>query len=352
MDSGSDGTQNTANDVVEPSQSQMGASPGPTGIDALNFITPAQDEQPCIRYRPISSYEGMTIATPRVSLFPPLHQHQVFGTTKKENPAQSPQELLDLMYMDFANRSYVTFATPHQPPKVPQPEVVPKVEKQPEGDQQPQEEEDNKNVYRILAASLTPKQGIDQPFRIKQPTDASQIEPANIKDLVYGTGEEIDQSLSIHTAQFNNASTQQMQSTFLQDLSMPSQTISCEKFLDWTNYISTWTVDERKEMEAKTSVARFANLGYYRPEIDIEDDINQRIFVIQGDITAIECDAIVNVTDEQLNVESLVSQAILARGGIKMQKAMKKLSLSTGECRMTKGYRLPVKRTNINEILH
>ena len=77
--------------------------------------------------------------------------------------------------------------------------------------------------------------------------------------------------------------------------------------------------------------------------MDIEEDFNQRVYLVQGDITAIRCDVIFNVTDEALSVRSLPSQAIMARGGPKLRNAFKQLRLSTGESRMTKAYGLPAK---------
>ncbi|KAA6360359.1 MAG: hypothetical protein EZS28_044114, partial [Streblomastix strix] len=233
-----------------------------------------EEIHPCIRYRPLAYYEGKVIATPTCKIFPAIQIEHSFGTVKYEAPGQSPQDLMQMIARDYSNRLYVV--------SHPIPRDIDDTQSSMSGQER---------VLKYLAASEAPllQRYDSRPITVDAPIESTYSIQGG-SGIVYTHERPPMHSLSIHTAQFRNASQQQLVSSFLQELSMPSQVVSCDKFLDWTNYVSTWTEEERFRREAKTNVARFANLGYYKPDVDIEDDINQRIFVVQGDITAIECD--------------------------------------------------------------
>jgi len=72
--------------------------------------------------------------------------------------------------------------------------------------------------------------------------------------------------------------------------------------------------------------------------------INNVVALWDGDITKIQCDAIVNTTNESLNDFCQESVTILAAGGPALQTACKAAgSCRTGEVRVTEGYELPTR---------
>ncbi|KAK2961314.1 hypothetical protein BLNAU_3760 [Blattamonas nauphoetae] len=276
---------------------------------------------PTLKARTMADFPGKGIQTPRIPIFPPSDPIPQYGTTIPLQPGLASSDLMTAVEKDYANMLFVTSLCPNE--------------------QQMDESGEKMVPVRRLAATL----GVgDTPPQVTADGEGSKVS-LELSKTPYGLSIEprLQRSLAINTPQFKGATSSQLMVSYLQDLSMPSKVVSCDSFLCWTDYVSTWTYEHRQKLEEKTSIARFANLGYYRPEIDIEEDINQRVFVVQGDITAIECDGIINITDEHLHTDSLPSQAILARGGPNLKKKFKQLVISCGECRATAGYGLKAK---------
>ena len=68
------------------------------------------------------------------------------------------------------------------------------------------------------------------------------------------------------------------------------------------------------------------------------------IKVVEGDITKLEVDAIVNATDERMSGGGGVDLAIYRAAGPELLEECKKLGgCKTGETKITKGYNLPAK---------
>ncbi|KAH7817518.1 putative MACRO domain-containing protein [Monocercomonoides exilis] len=292
-----------------------------------------------LKKKTMADFPGLTTTTLRQPIFPPIPQLSLYGTTTRLTPGLSSEAILESVRKDYENATYkveslterekegtgkaVSYSNSSSTSPVPRltPSPTPSMQSSP-----------GMLTSRTLAASLAPVLSHIPPLPLPSTSSFTPPPPPSLLS---------ERSLSIHTPQLKGASVQQLMSSYIQDLTMPLQVIDCQKFINWTDLVSTWTFEERKKREEKTSIARFANLGYYVPELDIEEDINSRIFLVSGDITSIACDVVINATNEALQAVSLVSQALMARAGPRLKTALSQLSMSAGESRMTKGYNLP-----------
>ena len=76
----------------------------------------------------------------------------------------------------------------------------------------------------------------------------------------------------------------------------------------------------------------------------MNEELNFRIALWQGDMTALKVDALVNCNNEDLNERTGVSSSIFAAAGAQMEEACARLGgCSPGEAKATRGFRLPAK---------
>ena len=76
----------------------------------------------------------------------------------------------------------------------------------------------------------------------------------------------------------------------------------------------------------------------------INEELNFKIALWQGDITKLHVDAIINCTNEDLNERAGVSGQIFAAAGPQMEEACAKLGgCPPGDAKATRGFRLPAK---------
>ena len=77
-------------------------------------------------------------------------------------------------------------------------------------------------------------------------------------------------------------------------------------------------------------------------KFEVNDDINSKVCLCQGDITKISDDAIVNATSETLISEGGIDGAIHEAAGPGLLHEYQKLNAyETGDCKVTSGYKLP-----------
>jgi hypothetical protein len=95
--------------------------------------------------------------------------------------------------------------------------------------------------------------------------------------------------------------------------------------------------------EAPYSPSPTEPLGEY--VFPIDDDINRRIFLWEGEIWRLRADAILNTTNESMLDQSGISGMIHQHAGPQLaEEVMQKEGCRTGECRVTRAYLLPCKK--------
>ena len=76
----------------------------------------------------------------------------------------------------------------------------------------------------------------------------------------------------------------------------------------------------------------------------MNEELNFRVALWQGDLTALKCDAVVNCNNEDLNERGGVSGQVFAAAGPQMEEACTRLGgCRPGEAKATRGFRLPAK---------
>jgi O-acetyl-ADP-ribose deacetylase (regulator of RNase III) len=77
----------------------------------------------------------------------------------------------------------------------------------------------------------------------------------------------------------------------------------------------------------------------------IDDEINNRIYLWEGQIWRLRVDAILNTTNESMMDQSGLSGMIHQHAGPQLaEEVMQKEGCRTGECRVTRAYLLPCKK--------
>ena len=82
----------------------------------------------------------------------------------------------------------------------------------------------------------------------------------------------------------------------------------------------------------------------FRAPFLANEELNFRIALWQGDVTALKVDALVNCNNEELNERADVSGAIFGVAGAEMEEACARLGgCPPGEAKVTHGFQLPAK---------
>ena len=79
-------------------------------------------------------------------------------------------------------------------------------------------------------------------------------------------------------------------------------------------------------------------------EFEVNNDVNVKVFLCQGDITKLNVDVIVNSVNKTLTVVGAIDGAIHEAAGPGLVDECQKLNVcETGECKVTLDHRLPAK---------
>ncbi|CAG2112982.1 unnamed protein product [Medioppia subpectinata] len=121
---------------------------------------------------------------------------------------------------------------------------------------------------------------------------------------------------------------------------------------DKTRYLTMSLRDKRKQYDCGHNYSTLADIqtwGHFSrtrcPEFEVNHELNEKVSIFVGDITAIEVDAIVNAADHQLTGGGGVDAVIHNAAG----KHMLRLECQTlngcptGTSKITGGYKLPAK---------
>ena len=85
--------------------------------------------------------------------------------------------------------------------------------------------------------------------------------------------------------------------------------------------------------------------SFPNPVFPINDDLNRRIYLWEGQIWRLRVDAILNTTNESMMDQSGLSGMIHQHAGPQLaEEVMQKEGCRTGECRVTRAYLLPCKK--------
>ena len=236
----------------------------------------------------MADFPGMTIATPRIPIYPSVSVPSLYGTTSKLTPGKTSDALMESVLRDYENSMYRTdmlyepsnsssssstssdalsstqqtqMSSSSPPgmigtrvlsattipsflnfPKVPIPSTSPSLSSGSD------------------SSSYRPSSSVPSPFSTTLNGMTQRVYTSGLATSLEATssgvvvGPQVERSLSIHTPTFKGATPEQLMSSYLQDLSCPSQVIDCDKFINWTDFVSTWSYDERQKREQKISV--------------------------------------------------------------------------------------------------
>ncbi|CAG2104596.1 unnamed protein product [Medioppia subpectinata] len=123
---------------------------------------------------------------------------------------------------------------------------------------------------------------------------------------------------------------------------------------DKTRYLSMSLRDKRKQYNCGHNYStlsdiqtwgQFARTRPQRPEFRVNHELNEKVSIFVGDITAIEVDAIVNAADNELTGGGGVDAVIHNAAGKHMLRLECRTlnSCPTGTSKITGGYKLPAK---------
>ena len=97
------------------------------------------------------------------------------------------------------------------------------------------------------------------------------------------------------------------------------------------NNVKPWSVTCPKTVES-----------LHKVKFEVNNDINSKVPLCQGDITKINIDAVANATSETLISEDGIDGAIHeAPGPGSLHECQKLNACETGHCKVTSGYKLP-----------
>ena len=246
----------------------------------------------------MADFPGMTIATPRIPIFPSIPIPSLYGTSSKLVPGKSSDELMESVLRDYENSTYRTDTIYHREPAT-RPQTAHASTPSPPAQSPPpftsttptpdkaSEPEQTKQI-RVLAATTIPsfvnlpKVPIPEQSRLTSSTGSSTTRSTSdvvpspfattlsgmthrvyasalatpLNDTTSGdtVGPPTERSLSIHTPKFKGVTPEQLMSSYIQDLAMPSQIVDCAQFICWLDFVSTWSFEERQKRADKISV--------------------------------------------------------------------------------------------------
>ncbi|XP_069801251.1 ganglioside-induced differentiation-associated protein 2 [Dendropsophus ebraccatus] len=112
-------------------------------------------------------------------------------------------------------------------------------------------------------------------------------------------------------------------------------------FVD-ADLLPSWSVPPVGE-DVPDSAVEPADIERYcdRSPFPYREDINQKVILWRGDVSLLNCTAVVNTSNETLSDKNPVSDSIYRYAGSELQEEMQKLKgCRTGEAKLTKGFNL------------
>ncbi|RWS29805.1 Protein GDAP2-like protein [Leptotrombidium deliense] len=112
------------------------------------------------------------------------------------------------------------------------------------------------------------------------------------------------------------------------------------EIIDFTS-LKTWQQISAREIDLQLLTSEKS--VHEEPPFPLDSNLNKKVALWVGDITTLNCEAIVNTTNENFSDRDSLCQRILYKGGPQLRHHIRNSvrSCRTGDAKITKGYNLP-----------